>query len=251
MPRAVFVGDVHGCLEELDELLALVDLRHDDRVFLVGDLVDRGPDSVGAVRRARELLARYPGSAVVCGNHEEKALRLRERGRELPGWAPGASDDDWAFLDALPLVVGVPDLDAVVVHGGFFPAFFRSHARVGAVGPGWRQEKGKRADRQRRFLRVRRVNAAGQMVALGEEGPDDPHWSTLYDGREGVCFFGHDPQLAPPAPLRAPHALGLDTGCCFGGRLTAAVVDGDARAPVLVSVAARARYAEPRLALSE
>lgn len=252
MGRVAFLGDVHGCLEELDELLALLDLRAGDRLLLVGDLVDRGPDSVGVVRRARELLARLPGSQVVAGNHEELVLRHRETGRRpLPAWAAGMRDEDWAFLDGLPLVVGLPEHDAVVVHGGFFPAFFQKHLRVGAVGPGWRKEKSKRADRQRRFLRVRHVAAdTGQMVALGAERPGDPHWSAVYDGCEGHAFFGHDPQLAPPEPLRAPRATGLDTGCCFGGRLTAAVLEpGVAPAAArYVSVAARARYAEPRYA---
>jgi hypothetical protein len=254
MSRAIFLGDVHGCLDELDELLAVLELRAGDRLFFVGDLVDRGPDSVGVVRRARELLARFPGSAVVCGNHEEKVLRTRDRGKgPLPDWATDATDEDWAFLDGLPLVVPVPEVRAVVVHGGFFPRFFEKEGAVGAIGPGWRKDRCKRADRARRFLRVRRVNEMGEMIALGQERPHDPHWSSLYDGREGHVFFGHDPQLAPPAPLRAPHASGLDTGCCFGGRLTAAVVvagqaPGEAQ---VVSVAARARYAEPRLAATE
>ncbi|HEX8909086.1 MAG TPA: metallophosphoesterase, partial [Anaeromyxobacteraceae bacterium] len=57
--RTIVVGDVHGCLEELDELLRLVELRPGfDRLVFVGDLLDRGPDSLGVVRRARELRAR-------------------------------------------------------------------------------------------------------------------------------------------------------------------------------------------------
>lgn len=247
----MFVGDVHGCLEELDELLGALELRPGDRLFFVGDLVDRGPDSLGVVRRARELLAAHPGSAVVCGNHEEKALRYHDRGRPieppLEPWTEAATDDVWAFLDGLPLVVPVPEVGAVLVHGGFWPAFFRKEGAIGAVGPGWRRDEGKRAERLRRFLRVRRVDAAGEMLALDRATPDDPHWSERYDGREGHAFFGHDPQLAPPEPLRAPHATGLDTGCCFGGRLTAAVVEAGTapRAATFVSVPARRRYAEP------
>jgi hypothetical protein len=254
MTRFVFVGDVHGCLEELDELLTEVAPRAGDRLFFVGDLVDRGPDTLGVVRRVGELLARYPGSAAVCGNHEEKALRFHERGRPIEQWTEHAGDDVWAFLDGLPLVVPVPEVAAVVVHGGFLPAFFRKEGAVGAVGPGWRREKGKRAERQRRFLRVRRVNPVdGEMIALGHEVAGDPHWSDVYDGREGHAFFGHDPQLAPPEALRAPHATGLDTGCCFGGRLTAAVLEAGAapRDARFVSVPARVQYAEPRLLRAE
>jgi diadenosine tetraphosphatase ApaH/serine/threonine PP2A family protein phosphatase len=251
--RAIFVGDVHGCVEELEELVARLELGEGDRFVFLGDLVDRGPDSVGVVRRVRELLKRHPGSVCVAGNHEEKNLRLREKQKPLPDWCAKATDDDWSFLDSLPLVHRDEPSGAIAVHGGFFPAYFQKHGAIGPVTPDWRRAKGKQADRQRRFLRVRTVDAEGNMVALGSETADSRHWSASYDGREGFCFFGHDPQLEPSRPLRAPHALGLDTGCCFGGALTAAVVPaGVAPAEAtFVTVPARARYAEPRLARME
>ncbi|MCA9656860.1 MAG: metallophosphoesterase [Myxococcales bacterium] len=59
--RTLIVGDVHGCLAELDALLVELEPRAGDRFVFVGDIVDRGPDSVGVVRRVRELCARYPG----------------------------------------------------------------------------------------------------------------------------------------------------------------------------------------------
>src|ERR687887_2918325 len=81
MSRTVVIGDVHGCIEELDALLRLVDYAPGkDRLVLLGDLLDRGPDGVAVVRRARELAAE-----AVRGNHEEKHLRWaahRARQRE-------------------------------------------------------------------------------------------------------------------------------------------------------------------------
>ena len=71
--RYIVVGDVHGCLEELDDLLRSVQYRGRgsvDALVFAGDLLDRGPDPVGVVRRARELDGRS-----VLGNHEEKHLR--------------------------------------------------------------------------------------------------------------------------------------------------------------------------------
>ncbi|MCA8924417.1 MAG: metallophosphoesterase [Planctomycetes bacterium] len=245
MSRTLIVGDVHGCLAELDALLVELEPRAGDRFVFVGDLVDRGPDSVGVVRRVRELCARYPGSACVAGNHEAKALRGHDRG--VPGrpWTVDASDEDWAFLDALPLVWRDPALGAVVVHGGFYPAFFEVEGPVGDVPADWRRSKTKRAQRLQRFLYVRQVKANGNMLSLDQCAPEHDHWTDRYDGREGFAFFGHDPQLEPAEPLVTPHALGLDTGCCFGGRLTAAVVKGDARRYALVSVPAYGKYAEP------
>ena len=79
----------------------------------------------------------------------------------------------------------------------------------------------------------------------GQESEASRHWSDGYDGREGFCFYGHSPFLTPPEPRRSPFAIGLDTACCFGGRLTAAVL-GPGVSPAdasLLSVAARAAYA--------
>lgn len=248
--RTIIVGDVHGCLEELEALIALLSPGASDRWIFVGDLVDRGPDSIGVVRRVIELVRSIPGSAVVMGNHEERALSLRDRGR--PGgepWTKLADEDVWSFLGALPLLVRLPEHRSVVVHAGFFPAYFQHHGPVGEVDPDWRQAHGKRAERLRRFLRVCNVDRGGAM--LGLDAPAElvaGHWSRFYRGEEGHAFFGHDPQLAPPTPLLTPFATGLDTGCCFGGRLTAAVLE-PGTPPVdaeLVSVPARARYAEPR-----
>ena len=69
--RTIVVGDVHGCLEELDELLSRLEVGPSDRLVLAGDLMDRGPDPVGVVRRARER-----GALAVLGNHDEKHLRF-------------------------------------------------------------------------------------------------------------------------------------------------------------------------------
>lgn len=242
--RSIFIGDVHGCLAELDALMALLGPAPADRLYFLGDLVDRGPDSIGVVRRVRELLGRHPGSVAIIGNHEMKSLRARERGEARAGWAADASDEDWAFLDAMPLFHRASDLGVLMVHGGLFPAFFRHHGALGDVPEHWRRGGGKRGERMRRFPFVRHIDPDGNMAA----GEDGRHWSEAYDGAEGVVYFGHDPQLAPAEPLRAAHAIGLDTGACFGGRLTAAVLGPghDPRVPDIVSVPG-GPYASPRL----
>jgi diadenosine tetraphosphatase ApaH/serine/threonine PP2A family protein phosphatase len=249
--RLVFIGDVHGCLEELDELLGCLALAAGDRVVFLGDLVDRGPDSIGAIVRAREILRAFPGSAVVAGNHEEKWLRKRDKDKPLSEWALDATEEHWAFLDSLPLVHRVPELGVIAVHGGLYPYYFRLYGELGEVPATWRTDRGKQAERRRHFLRARQVDAEGHFVGLDQEVASSTHWSAGYTGHEGYCFFGHDLQLDPCEPLRAPHALGLDTGCCFGGTLTAAVVTTGPRSPEILSVTARRQYAEPRKAHEE
>jgi hypothetical protein len=145
----------------------------------------------------------------------------------------------------------VPELHAIAVHGGLYPYYFRMHGELGEVPANWRTDRGKLAERRRHFLRVRQVDGQGHFLGLDQDEAASTHWSAGYSGHEGYCFFGHDPQLDPCEPLRGPHALGLDTGCCFGGRLTAAVVTTDARRAELVEVAARRQYAKPRFAREE
>lgn len=74
LPRRLFaVGDIHGCLDEFNELLDTIqyDYESGDRLILLGDLVAKGPASSGVVQRAREMNA-----WCVRGNHDDKVVRL-------------------------------------------------------------------------------------------------------------------------------------------------------------------------------
>ena len=243
--RIFVIGDVHGCTEELRDLVSLADPQAGDRLVFVGDLVDKGPDSVGAVRMAAELLLRFPGSTVVAGNHEEKAIRRHRQGKLelLEPWALDMTASDWAFLKTMPLMLTIDGPTPVrVVHGGLVPAYFASHELPKSFPENWHSGGGKLMERARRFLRVRQVDADGDMLSLEDAKPEDRHWSTVYDGRAGLVVFGHDPQLSGQ-PLVAPHAVGVDTAVVHGGRLTALVLQDGKRE--FLSVPARRQYAPP------
>src|SRR5690606_27873643 len=102
MTRRIFVGDVHGCLEPLERLLAAVAFAPGrDLLLPVGDLVNKGPDSLGVLRRLRELDARP-----VLGNHDLLWLRSgRIADPQLDAW-----------LRAQPLLRLFDDI--VLVHAG-------------------------------------------------------------------------------------------------------------------------------------
>lgn len=71
--RIFVVGDVHGCLQEFDALLSNINYNATtDKLILMGDMVAKGPDSLGVVRRAKEL-----GALCVRGNHEDKVIRFK------------------------------------------------------------------------------------------------------------------------------------------------------------------------------
>ena len=121
--RRIFVGDIQGCLEQMESLLAAVAYGLGDILYCVGDLVNRGPDSLGVLRRVRSLDAR-----VVLGNHDLKLLRIGA-GIAAPSRADRlqailAAPDRDALLDwlaAQPVLRVEPDV--VVVHGGLDPTW--------------------------------------------------------------------------------------------------------------------------------
>lgn len=200
--RTLFIGDVHGCARELDALLEKCAWRPGDRVVLVGDLVAKGPDSAGVVRRAREL-----GALAVRGNHDEHVLRWHE-GRMPPGkeLKPAhrqvletLSPEDWDYLAALPLYRRFPELNVVAVHGG--------------VVPGVPLE----AQRDEDLLNLRSITPEGRPSKRLEAGTP---WASHWKGPE-LIIFGHD---AVRGLQRHPYAIGLDSGCVYGKELTAYVL---------------------------
>ena len=69
--RTLLVGDIHGCYEELQELLVAARIQASDRIISVGDLADRGPESPQVL----EFFLERPNSQVIMGNHEWKHVR--------------------------------------------------------------------------------------------------------------------------------------------------------------------------------
>jgi len=271
MSRLFIIGDVHGMIGALQELVFELDKQPGDRFAFLGDYVDKGPSSLSALRYVRSLVERYPGSVAICGNHEDSAMRLYAKAQKAGSWdglrkadkepwLKDMTESDYQWLRSLPLVAR-PVNGVILVHGGMFPAFFDKHGEVGYPSEAWHKGGGKYMDRMRRFLRVRHVykpgvlsakgkDIGGNMVELGKEGEDTINWANWYDGREGFAFYGHAPQRSG-LPLTHKHAMGLDTGAVFGGRLTAAVMGAGATLmkdgrPIrhFVSVPAREPYAE-------
>lgn len=200
--RTLFIGDVHGCSEELDALLKECGWQPGERVVLLGDLVAKGPDSTGVVRRAREL-----GLLAVRGNHDEHVLRWYQ-GHQKPGKKlkpehqqvlDTLTPADWKYLASLPLYIRMPELNAIAVHAGLVPGVPLKEQR------------------QEHLLNMRSIAPGGKPSKRVDEGVP---WASVWPGPEQV-FFGHD---AVRGLQRHPHAYGLDSGCVYGGRLTAYVL---------------------------
>jgi bis(5'-nucleosyl)-tetraphosphatase (symmetrical) len=223
--RTIVIGDVHGCIAELDELLLKVEYRvGKDRLVFAGDLVDRGPDSVAVVRRARELEAEC-----VLGNHEDKHIRFAKWTKKLKSGEvtkhpmkfdehktkiqSGLSEDDIRWLKELPLYIRLGKFNGrkfVVVHGGL--------------------EFNKPIEKQpKNMMRIRYVNQKTGIFMgsqyIGHQPEGSQYWSELWSGPESI-IYGH----AVWAMVRTDSfpggytCYGIDTGCCFGGTLTAMIL---------------------------
>lgn len=215
MKRTIVIGDVHGCVDELSELLRILAAGPGDDVVLVGDLVAKGPDSAGVLRLARERNLRS-----VLGNHDAHLLRIRhpeqDRGSksEHKKIARSLSEADWAWLESLPMSLSLPDFRVRVVHAGFVP--------------GVALEEQQREN----LLNLRSITPDGKPSKRASEGAP---WGSLWRGPEHIVF-GHD---AIRGIQQHPFATGLDSGCVYGGALTALVLP-ERR---FVSVRARRAYA--------
>jgi hypothetical protein len=228
MERTIVVGDVHGCAAELEALLAACGWQPGDRLVLAGDLVAKGPDSQAVVQLARERDA-----LGVLGNHDENLLKTRDllEGRggttgepisvrpEREKLVKSLSAADWEYLDRLPLLLRLGperagEADTVVLHAG---------AVVGVP---------LEAQRRQDLTCLRSITATGKPSKRLDGEP----WAALWTGPERIVF-GHD---AVRGLQQHPFATGLDSGCVYGGRLTALLLP-ERR---LVSVPARRAYAD-------
>lgn len=227
MGRTVIVGDVHGCADELEDLLSYIGLSRGDRLYFVGDLIVRGPFPHRTLRVARKHHAK-----AVRGNHEDRLLRWRDsqatstplKVGELTRKTIGTlTDRDWDYIAGFPLNLDLPDQNLRIVHAGLVPEI-PFHAQDPRV-----------------LMNIRTLGLRGE--PREERGPRS--WAHDYEGPEHVVF-GHNAQIEPEI---AAHATGIDTGAVYGGRLTAMVLRAGEKPPrakdrrsVLVSVPARKAY---------
>lgn len=249
MGRLIAIGDVHGCIEELENLLQKLYLVEEDQLVFLGDLLDKGPYSHLVVKRVRRLVDRHKGSVLIKGNHEEKNERFRSHlikgnGRErtmknhseMLTITANLNEADVDFLNKAKLFVKNDEYNILAVHAGVAPSitYLPSDKEL-------RFMSKKKLKHFQQMLRVRYVNPKGYMVMLGTETESDSYWADIYDGRFGTVLFGHQP-FVQDGPRFFSNAIGIDLGCVFGGKLCAYVFDGSDRYAVTVQ---GKKYAEP------
>jgi len=221
-PRVIAIGDVHGCIDELKALLKKCDYHPGDLVVFLGDLVCKGPDSLAVVQMAREI-----GAIGIRGNHDFEVIRWHQAiksgadppviGSEHYYVASALSTADLKWMYSLPWFITSSHLNALFVHAGFV-----SGIRLAKQNP-------------RLMMNMRSILPDGTVTSkFFNNWP----WARLWDGPQTV-FFGHD---ADRGLQQYEHAIGLDTGCVYGGKLTACILP-ERR---IVSVNAKREYFQYR-----
>lgn len=236
------IGDVHGCADELEQLLATlawhIELRGEGenrraevitpgprRIVFVGDLVDRGPRSPDVLRIVMTLVK--SGRALcVPGNHDDKFIRwlrgnpvklahgLEATTKQMATEALSFQKSVEHFLSHLPSYLWLDDGNLIVAHAGIVESMI-----------------GHNSERIRRFCLYGDTDGKTDENGLSVRY----NWAARYHGKP-LIVYGHTP-VAEPASVN--NTLCIDTGCCFGGALTAF------RYPdrEIISVPARKTYA--------
>ncbi len=319
----IIIGDVHGCLRELEALVAKIGYRQGrDSLTFVGDLLDRGPYPVETVAYAMQI-----GGYSIRGNHEDNALRwlgYEERVQHQPGFVNPMEKQQERKPKGPKVLKGpvrpkrqyTPEERAAMKAAGAELARQRQDARVARgeaamlapPSPSSRLPKPPRAPipeqrkdqwralspEQRRWLdssvyidlardwyvvhagleplgfgeqtsdrimRLRYVDpTTGRMVTNLDGSLDQPPgsvwWMDVWPGPQNI-IYGHAVHslTTPRIDVReTPHGIvrcfGIDTGCCYGGRLTAMVFEDDAMRsePSFVQVDAQETYVRSAMA---
>jgi len=200
--RLIAIGDIHGCHQEFAELLDRVALTKDDQLILLGDLVNRGPDSNRVIDLARQHKA-----LSLLGNHELRLLNYRKTKdtafmKETDELTyEKLRPEDWSYLEGMPLTHYVEELNTVFVHGGFLP------------GEPWQKQPAQIV------TRIQVVDREGK-ARKRAESEDSPPWADLWSGPPFVVY-GHTPR---PEIYKLKWSVGIDTACVMGGHLTAYIL---------------------------
>ncbi len=255
------IGDIQGCLHELKELLNKISFSSDkDQIWFTGDLVNRGPDSLGVLRFVKSL---EENAITVLGNHDLHMLAIvhgleKQRPSDTFDEIINAKDKNelMQWISTLPLLHTANNDQHILVHAGLYPQWtipqakqyahevetilqsdqllvFLSHM-YGNKPDAW-EDSIEYWDRLRFitncFTRMRYCTVDGRLnlrssVAPGKQESGLVPWYTLKNNRPTSVnlFFGHW------STLGLLHNNGihcLDTGCLWGGTLTAMKIDDD------------------------
>lgn len=222
--KTIVVGDVHGCYDELCQLLEKTKYDQNiDKLVSVGDIFDRGPKPLECLRLLKKL-----DCLVTLGNHCEKHLRWRRREQEhLESGKPNPmlpfppdrlavnqalTYDEIAWMESWPTHLDIGH-NTVAVHAGFLPG-------VRLID-----------QKDQHKLHIRWVDERMEYVSQYDEWSQPEgckFWAEVWDGPFNVVYGHAAFSLSKPRVDARPQGItcwGVDTACAFGGLLTAFILE--------------------------
>lgn len=214
--RFDIIGDVHGCIDELRELLRLLGyetinpdlMKHPEGriAVFVGDLVNRGPDTPGVLRLIMNMMSSYSAFSVL-GNHDNELLSYLKKESEKTkaldaSLAQLAQEPEHFtkqvvdFLESLPTQISLDEGKLIIAHAGMKESL-----------------QGKNTPEAREFALTGELS--GEVDEHGK--PVRANWAADYHGTAYVVY-GHSPLREPKWIHRT---IDIDTGCVYGKKLTA------------------------------
>ena len=203
MSRTIFIGDVHGCMDELLGLWKKLKIKANDKVFQVGDLVNKGPYSHEVIQFCIKNQIQS-----ILGNHEIRLLdaynantieNLKDYDIET---LKSLKSSDWSYIKKTPQYIYIKEKKVVVVHAGFLP------------NEPW--------DKQSKAItsKIQVIDKNGEAQKRSKE-PNGTPWEKKWKGPP-LVIYGHTPRLDIE---RHKYSIGLDTSCIYGHYLSAYVLE--------------------------
>ncbi|MBU4486480.1 MAG: metallophosphoesterase [Candidatus Delongbacteria bacterium] len=185
--RTLIIGDIHGCYDELQSLLEKFDPNDNDKIFSVGDVINRGPESKKCIDLLKQLNVK-----TVMGNHEYwylKTFPFTDNSITSSNFRRLEIEERLEWIKSLPFYLITDDF--IIVHAGFDPAIaFKDNSHE-------------------TFVSVRTLNHT--------ESP----WFDGYCGTKHI-YFGH---WAKRGLFFGKNVTGLDSGCVYGGKLSGYIIE--------------------------
>ncbi len=196
--RKIIIGDVHGCLPELESLLdKLHYTQATDQLYFVGDLINKGPDSIGVLDLCIQLKAKS-----VLGNHElslqyywQRAIKRRKWVEDFTVILEKQLPEGKEYIQRMPKYI---DEEFTLVHAGVVP-----NLKLAKTPPFY-------------LTTIRTWDGKGKNL----QSPLNPPWFDFYK-KDKLIVFGH---WAALNGLVRDNCIGLDTGCVYGKQLSALIL---------------------------
>lgn len=213
MNKLIIYGDIHGCYDEFISLRNQINPQKDDMEVCVGDIITKGKDSI----KTLDFVIQNNIKSVL-GNHEDKITRYlnhQKSNKQNPiqldndeqNIIDNLSSKHIEFLQKLPLFIRFGNI--TILHGGVQNYMDLENLSKKEI---------------QKILRMRYLDQNGNYLSLGQENENSIFWADIYNGNQGFIVYGH--QWFKEF-RKNNFALGIDTGCVYGNKLSAVIFKDD------------------------